>query len=51
MSSQPKPPTVDEINAYVRAAYDPDGCESCEIEQATCWECADDAVAALTQTT
>ena len=50
MSNHPAP-SPQQIKDAVRAAYDPDRCESCEIEQATCWECADDAVAALTQTT
>jgi hypothetical protein len=31
------------INAKIDAAYDPENCESCEIQGGTCWECAMDA--------
>lgn len=40
-------PTADQVRAAVDAAFDPDECEGCEINESTCWECAEDAIAEL----
>lgn len=39
-----RPITTDEMIAIINAAYAPEDCEGCEIEETTCQECIDDAL-------
>lgn len=40
----PRPINRDELLAIIDAAYAPEDCEACEIEETTCEECIADAL-------